>query len=232
MGVRAPDIGTTVLLVDDEEAITDAFGAALELEGFTVNTAHRAAEAVAQIDESPPDIVVLDMILPDGSGVDVCAAIRRRSSVPILMISGQSAEIHVIAALEAGADDYLIKPFGSAELVARIRAALRRSFAPEPTHSFVQVGPLTLAPDRLRAWVHGQPIDLPEKEFAVLELLARNHGRVVTRANVIRELTGSDDGMSSKALDATVRRLRQKLPALSGAIVTVRGVGFRLEPDA
>lgn len=228
--MRAPDIGTTVLLVDDELAITDAFGAALELDGFTVRVAHRGEDALAIVDEAPPDVVVLDVMLPDSSGIDVCETIRRRSRVPILMISAQATETAVIAALEAGADDYLIKPFGIAELVARIRAALRRSSPPEHLDAPVQVGPITLAPGHDRVWVRGQAVDLPEKELTVLELLMRNHGRVVTRASLARDLSGNDAGMSSKAIDATVRRLRQKLGDAGGSIVTVRGVGFRFEP--
>jgi len=225
VGVRAPDIDTTVLLVDDEEAITDAFGAALELQGFTVTVAHRAADAVALVDEATPDVVLLDLLLPDSSGIEVCRSIRKRSPVPILMISGRATEADVVAALEAGADDYLVKPFGVAELVARIRAALRRSSPASPADALLQAGPVTLAPGRRRVWVRGHALDLPDREFAVLEVLVRNQGRVVSRASVTR-------GLSSKALDATVRRLRQKLGDSAGAIVTVRGVGFRFEPDA
>jgi len=221
-----------VLLVDDEAAITDAFGDALELQGFTVAVAHRGADAMALVDEAKPDVVVLDVVLPDSSGVDVCAAIRRRSQVPILMISGRATEADVIAALEAGADDYLVKPFGIAELVARIRAALRRSTPATPANALLQAGPVTLAPALRRTWVQGQAVDLPAREYAVLEVLVQSQTRVVTRASIIRELSGAEGGMSSKALDAAVRRLRQKLGDAAGTIVTVRGVGFRFESDA
>ena len=230
VGVRAPDIDTTVLLVDDEEAVTDAISAALEMQGFTVTVARHGADAVAVVEEAPPDVVVLDVTLPDSPGIKVCRTIRRRSTVPILMISREAAETEVIAALEAGADDYLVRPFGVAELVARIRAALRRSSTPEPVDALMQVGPITLAPLRHRAWLRGQGIDLPDKEFGVLEVLVRNAGRVVTRASLVRELYGSDGAVSNKALDATVRRLREKLGDAGHSIVTVRGVGFRFEP--
>jgi two-component system response regulator RegX3 len=230
--VRAPDIDTTVLLVDDEEAVTDAISAALEMQGFTVTVACRGADALSRMEQGPLDVVILDVTLPDSPGIKVCRAIRQRSHVPILMISGGATETEVIAALEAGADDYLVRPFGIAELVARIRAALRRASPPYPTDALVQVGPLTLAPLRHRAWLHGQGIELPDKEFGVLEVLVRNPGRVVTRASLVRELYGSDSAVSNKALDATVRRLRQKLGDARQSIVTVRGVGFRLEPPS
>lgn len=230
--VRAPGIDTTVLLVDDDEAITDAFGLSLVQQGFTVAVAHTGADAASVFETEAPDVVVLDVVLPDISGIAVCDTLRRRSSVPILMISGRQSEVDVVAALEAGADDYLVKPFGTAELVARIRAALRRSGPRQPVDALLQVGTLALAPERRRAWVGGQALDLPDKEFALLEVLVLHPGRVVTRASVTRELWSTEGAVGNKALDAAVRRLRQKLAGRAGRIVTVRGVGFRYEPDA
>ncbi|MBV8160037.1 MAG: response regulator transcription factor [Acidimicrobiia bacterium] len=227
--MRAPAIDTTVLLVDDVAEITELFGATLELQGFSVVVAHRGREALERFEDEAPDVAVLDVVLPDMSGIAVCETIRNRSAIPILMISGRASEVEVIAALEAGADDYIVKPFGGAELVARIRAALRRSDAAEPQRAFLRVGLLTISPGRQQAWLGGEALNLPDKEFAVLEALAGHPDRVVTRASLMRDVW-ADGSVSNKALDATVRRLRQKLGDAAGSIVTVRGVGFRLEP--
>jgi DNA-binding response OmpR family regulator len=219
-------------LVDDEPAIADAFGTALELQGFSLEVAHRGGEALECFKNLTPDVVLLDIGLPDMSGLAVCASIRQISSVPILIISGRTSEADVIAALQAGADDYLPKPFGRAELVARIRAALRRSIPSEPTSAVLTVGGLTLSPERRRAWLNGQALDLHDKEFALLEALLRSPERVVTRASLIREVWGGEKSVTNKALDATVRRLRQKLGDRGAGIVTVRGVGLRFERPA
>lgn len=228
--MRAPTIDTTVLLVDDEPGVTDALGTALELQGFTVRVAHRGDEGMDAFSQANPDVVVLDVALPDASGIEVAEAIRRQSPVPILMISGHNSEVQVIAALEAGADDYLVKPFGVAELVARIRAALRRSSPAGPAQELIQVGILTVAAGRGRAWLRGQALSLPDKEFALLEALVRSPDRVVSRAGLMRDVWGADGSVTNKALDAAVRRLRQKLGTSAGTITTVRGVGFRFEP--
>jgi len=218
-----------VLLVDDEEAITDVFGSSLEHQGFTVVVAHGGKKALECVEEKTPDVVVLDVVLADMSGIAVCSAIRGRSSVPILMISGRASEADVIAALDAGADDYLVKPFGVAELVARIRAALRRSGSVERPDALMTVGPITVSSGRRQAWLRGQALSLPDKELALLEALVRSPNRVVTRASVMRDVWSSEGAVSNKALDAAVRRLRQKLGDVGDCIVTVRGVGFRLE---
>jgi DNA-binding response OmpR family regulator len=147
------------------------------------------------------------------------------------MISGRASETDVIAALEAGADDYLVKPFGTAVLVARIRAALRRSTPTDAPDALLRAGVLSLSPGRRQAWLQGQALDLPDKEFALLEALVRHPGRIITRASVMRDVWGSEGSVTKKALDATMRRLRQKLGDSGASIVTVRGVGFRLEPD-
>jgi DNA-binding response OmpR family regulator len=220
-----------VLLVDDERTVADVFSTALEAQGFTVALAHGGKETLKVFQELAPDVVVLDVVLPDMSGIAVCETIRKRSSVPIVMISGRATETDVIAALEAGADDYLIKPFGTAVLVARIRAALRRSSPADAPDALLQVGILTVSPGRGQAWLRGQALDLPDKEFALLEALVRHPGRIITRASIMRDVWGSEGSVSKKALDATMRRLRQKLGDRGGSIVTVRGVGFRLEPD-
>ncbi|MBV8979843.1 MAG: response regulator transcription factor [Acidimicrobiia bacterium] len=228
--MRAPAIDTTVLLIDDDPSITEVFGTALELQGFTVTIAHGGRDGLSCLDAGAPNVILLDVALPDMSGIAVCEAMRKLTTAPILMISGRASETDVIAALEAGADDYLIKPFGTAELVARIRAALRRTTPMEEGDALVGAGLLTLSPGRHRAWLRGQALDLLDKEFALLEALLRNPDRVVTRAALIREVWRGDTSVTNKALDATVRRLRQKLGEAAGSIVTVRGVGFRIEP--
>ncbi|MBV9043319.1 MAG: response regulator transcription factor [Acidimicrobiia bacterium] len=228
--MRAPAIDTTVLLIDDDPSITELFGTAFERQGFTVAISHRGREGLSRVEAASPDVIVLDVVLPDMSGIAVCEAMRKLTTAPILMISGRASEADVVGALEAGADDYLIKPFGTAELVARMRAALRRSTPAEPPDSLITAGVLSLSPSRRRAWLRGQALDLPDKEFSLLEALLRSPDRVVTRAALMREVWGGDTSVTNKALDATVRRLRQKLGDAAGGIVTVRGVGFRFEP--
>src|SRR5581483_8590517 len=193
---------------------------------FTVVVAHGGKKALECVEEKTPDVVVLDVVLADMSGIAVCSAIRGRSSVPILMISGRASEADVIAALDAGADDYLVKPFGVAELVARIRADLRRSGSVERPDALMTVGPITVSSRRRQAWLRGQALSLPDKELALLEALVRSPNRVVTRASVMRDVWSSEGAVSNKALDAAVRRLRQKLGDVGDCIVTVRGVGF------
>jgi two-component system response regulator RegX3 len=220
---------TSVLLVDDDEAVRDALGGALRLEGFDVEGAGDATEALAAFERVGSDVVLLDLVLPGASGLEVCREIRRRSTVPILMISGRGGEGDVVSALGMGADDYLVKPFGVPELIARIRAALRRSPRRERRggDEIVRVGDLQLQLGSGRAWISGKPLDLTANEFDLLEVLVRHAGKVLTRADLaadVREL----DGLSRKTIDARMRRLRTKLPG-GQWIATVRGVGFRFE---
>jgi two-component system response regulator RegX3 len=223
---------TQVLLVDDEEAVREALAGALRLDGFEVEVAGDAAEALAAFERVGPDVVLLDVVLPGQSGLEICRDIRRRSLVPILMISGRGREGDVVSALGMGADDYLVKPFGIPELIARIRAALRRS-PPRQLRGgdeIIQVGELQLQLGSGRAWVGGKPLELATPEFDLLEVLVRHAGKVLTRADLAAE-NRDLDGLSRKTIDARMRRLRSKLPS-DRWISTVRGVGFRFEGGA
>jgi two-component system response regulator RegX3 len=204
-------------------------GGALRLEGFDVEVAGDATEALAAFERVGSDVVLLDLVLPDTSGLQVCREIRRRSTVPILMISGRGGEGDIVSALGMGADDYLVKPFGVPELIARIRAALRRSPRRERRggDEIVRVGDLQLQLGSGRAWISGKPLDLTSNEFDLLEVLVRHAGKVLTRADLAADVRDLD-GLSRKTIDARMRRLRSKLPG-DRWIATVRGVGFRFE---
>ena len=226
----------TVLVVEDEESITTPLTAALAREGFDAAVAATAAEALELAGSLKPDLVLLDLMLPDGSGLDVCRELRRTSSVPIIVVTARGDEADRVVGLELGADDYVVKPFSARELVARMRAVLRRAEAPadrggdEP----IRVGALVVDPSRRTASVGGEALDLSRKEFEVLCLLAREAGRVVTRERLIEDVWDTTWFGSTKTLDVHVSALRRKLGDDSAAprfIHTVRGVGFRLATE-
>jgi two-component system response regulator RegX3 len=229
----------TVLMVEDESSITEPLTEALEREGFLTEVARTAEEALAVAQRSLPDLVLLDVMLPDGSGYDVCRSLRERSDVPIIMLTARGEETDRIVGLELGADDYIVKPFSAREVAARIRAVLRRSAAtgrgPE-REGPLAAGPLSLDPDRRTATHDGRELDLTRKEFELLELLMREAGSVVSRERLIDEVWDVNWFGSTKTLDVHVSSLRRKLGDDSAAprfIHTVRGVGFRFEdPDA
>jgi len=229
----------TILVVDDEESYRDALSVALEREGFHVVTASDGPEAVERFDSSHPALVLLDVMLPRMSGVDVCREIRTRSQVPIIMVTARNAEIDAVVGLEVGADDYVTKPFRLRELVARVRAALRR--APRPgavggsPEETIEVGDVCVDIARHEVVVHGSLVPLPLKEFELLELLMLNAGRVLTRDVLIDRIWGPNYYGDTKTLDVHVKRLRSKIeddPAHPTRIVTVRGVGYRYERAA
>jgi two-component system, OmpR family, response regulator RegX3 len=223
-----------VLLVEDETSITVPFSKALQREGFdpvVAGTAARALELAEQID---PDIVLLDLTLPDGDGRDVCRALRRRSSVPIVMLTARGTETDRIVGLELGADDYVVKPFSGAEVIARIRAVLRRTGAaggaPDRPADPVVVGDLEVDPAARRARLKGSELQLSRKEFDLLAELVTHAGRVVTREDLMARVWDENWFGSTKTLDVHVRWLRQKLddsPDSPRYLHTVRGVGFR-----
>jgi len=225
-----------VLVVDDEPSFLDALRSGLEREGFRVHTAADGVEALDKVAELEPDLVLLDVMLPRMSGIDVCRRIRQVSQVPIIMVTAKGEEIDAVVGLEVGADDYVAKPYRLRELVARIRAVLRR--APVAAGVMVDddevmtVGEVALYPQRHEVTVGGEALHLPLKEFELLELLLENSGRVVTRERLIDEVWGHDYVGDTKTLDVHVKRLRAKIepdPSLPVRITTVRGVGYRYE---
>jgi two-component system response regulator RegX3 len=226
----------TILVVDDEESYRDALSIALEREGYHVETAADGPEAIEQFDRTRPALVLLDVMLPRMSGVDVCRELRTRSQVPIIMVTAKTAEIDAVVGLEVGADDYVTKPFRLRELVARVRAALRR--APRSgveagdAEDMIEIGDVRVDVARHEVSVHGQLVPLPLKEFELLELLMLNAGRVLTRDVLIDRIWGPNYFGDTKTLDVHVKRLRSKIeedPANPTRIVTVRGVGYRYE---
>jgi two-component system response regulator RegX3 len=222
----------TILLVEDEESITAPLSEALEREGFEARVARTAAESLELAGEVGPDLVLLDLMLPDGSGFDVCRELRRTSRVPIIMLTARGDEADRVVGLELGADDYVVKPFSAREVVARIRAVLRRTETPAPDESrdAIRIGDLRIDPARRSATLDTQPLELSRKEFELLHLLMREAGSVVTRERLIDEVWDVNWFGSTKTLDVHVSALRKKLgddPNEPRYLHTVRGVGFR-----
>jgi two-component system, OmpR family, response regulator RegX3 len=225
-----------ILVVDDEESYRDALSVALEREGFRVALAADGQEALDQFEATRPSLVLLDVMLPRISGVDVCRELRSRTRVPIIMVTARSAEIDAVVGLEVGADDYVSKPFRLRELIARVRAALRRSSEEEADETTVEevleVGDVRLDAARHEVSVRGEPVALPLKEFELLELLLANAGRVLTRDVLIDRIWGPNYFGDTKTLDVHVKRLRAKVeedPSNPSRVVTIRGVGYRYE---
>jgi two-component system, OmpR family, response regulator RegX3 len=220
----------TILLVEDEESITTPLAEALERDGFHTEIAHTVADGLAKGKAVRPDLVLLDIGLPDGSGLDVCRELRTSSSVPIIILSARGEEADRVVGLELGADDYVVKPFSSAEVIARIRAVLRRTgreSAPDPP---VEIGGLRLDPGARSATLDGAPLDLSRKEFDLLARLMRDAGRVVTREDLMSDVWDENWFGSTKTLDVHIGFLRRKLDddaADPRFLHTVRGVGFR-----
>jgi two-component system, OmpR family, response regulator RegX3 len=226
-----------VLVVEDEASFVEALSIGLRREGFQVEVAVDGYDALDRFDIVRPDLVLLDVMLPRISGIDVCRQLRKRSQVPIIMVTAKGAEIDTVVGLEVGADDYVTKPYRLRELVARMRAVLRRSpgdQAGELGPAAVTVGNVSLDPDEHTVNVNGQPLALPLKEFELLHVLLANAGRVLPRDTLIDRVWGSDYVGDTKTLDVHVKRLRAKVeddPARPERIVTVRGVGYRYEQN-
>jgi two-component system response regulator RegX3 len=224
---------TRVLVVEDEESFSDALSYMLRKEGFDPVVATSGPQALAEFDRGGADIVLLDLMLPGLPGTEVCRQLRSRSGVPIIMLTAKDAEVDKVVGLELGADDYVTKPYSARELVARIRAVLRRRGEVEaPADSALEAGPVRMDVDRHVVSVDGEPVALPLKEFDLLELLMRNAGRVLTRVQLIDRVWGSDYVGDTKTLDVHVKRLRAKIepdPANPKYLVTVRGLGYKLE---
>ncbi|KAB1915387.1 response regulator transcription factor [Micromonospora sp. AMSO31t] len=224
-----------VLVVEDEESFSDALSYMLRKEGFEVSVAATGPSALTEFDRTGADIVLLDLMLPEMSGTEVCRQLRQRSHVPIIMVTARDSEIDKVVGLEIGADDYVTKPYSPRELVARIRAVLRRQTA-DATESgapTLAAGPVRMDIERHVVTVDGGAVQLPLKEFELLELLLRNAGRVLTRGQLIDRVWGADYVGDTKTLDVHVKRLRSKVepePSAPRYIVTVRGLGYKFEP--
>jgi two-component system, OmpR family, response regulator RegX3 len=226
---------TRVLVVEDEESFSDALSFMLRREGYDVGVAADGIDALAQFERAGADLILLDLMLPGLSGTEVCRQIRQKSNVPIIMVTAKDGEVDKVVGLELGADDYVTKPFSSRELVARIRAVLRRRGEPEegPGPVVIEAGPVRMDIERHTVMIRDQPVAMPLKEFDLLELLMRNAGRVLTRGQLIDRVWGSDYVGDTKTLDVHMKRLRTKVeqdPGKPVHLITVRGLGYKFEP--
>lgn len=227
----------TILVVDDEESFIEALQVGLKREGFRVEVARDGAEALAVFDAVRPDAVLLDVMLPKISGTDVCREIRKKSTVPIIMVSAKGAEINTVVGLEVGADDYIVKPYRLRELVARLRAALRRGALSSTMEEVtgvgtVAIGGVSIDPEQHIVTIRGDVTKLPLKEFELLYILMSNAGRVLTRETLIDRVWGADYFGDTKTLDVHVKRLRAKIekePSDPQLVVTIRGLGYKYE---
>ena len=227
----------TILVVDDEESFIEALQVGLKREGFRVEVARDGAEALAVFDSVRPDAVLLDVMLPKVSGTDVCREIRKKSTVPIIMVSAKGAEIDTVVGLEVGADDYITKPYRLRELVARLRAALRRGALSNSEEDIagigrVAIGAVFIDPEQHIVSIRGVVTKLPLKEFELLYILMSNAGRVLTRETLIDRVWGTDYFGDTKTLDVHIKRLRAKIeqePADPRLVVTIRGLGYKYE---
>ena len=224
---------TRVLIVEDEESFADPLAFLLRKEGFTAALAGTGQEALEEFDRNGADIVLLDLMLPGMSGTDVCKALRQRSAVPVIMVTARDSEIDKVVGLELGADDYVTKPYSARELIARIRAVLRRGGESEELlPQVLEAGPVRMDVERHVVTVSGGEVPLPLKEFDLLEYLLRNVGRVLTRGQLIDRVWGADYVGDTKTLDVHVKRLRSKIEPDPGSprhLVTVRGLGYKFE---
>jgi len=224
---------TRLLVVEDEESFQDALSHMLRREGYEVTVSGTGPDALAEFERHGADLVLLDVMLPGLSGTEVCRQLRQTSAVPVIMLTARDSEVDKVVGLELGADDYVTKPFSSRELVARIKAVLRRrGESDELLPPTLEAGPVRMDVDRHTVSVGGGPISLPLKEFELLELLLRNAGRVLTRGQLIDRVWGADYVGDTKTLDVHVKRLRAKIerePGNPQHLVTVRGLGYKFE---
>lgn len=225
-----------VLIVEDEDALAEPLAFLLRKEGFEVTVVGDGPSALAEFERKGADIVLLDLMLPGMSGTDVCKQLRARSAVPVIMVTARDSEIDKVVGLEIGADDYVTKPYSARELIARVRAVLRRGSEVDgdgaADSTVLEAGPVRMDVDRHTVAVRGEAITLPLKEFDLLEYLMRNSGRVLTRGQLIDRVWGADYVGDTKTLDVHVKRLRAKIeddPARPQHLVTVRGLGYKLE---
>jgi two-component system response regulator RegX3 len=224
---------TRILLVEDERSISEPLAYLLEREGYHVSVASNGRTAIADFDSTDTDLVLLDLMLPGLPGTEVARQIRLVSSVPIIMLTAKDSEVDIVVGLELGADDYVTKPYSTRELLARIRAVLRRRVDVDETpESILEVGPVRMDTERHMVTVNGQMTAMPLKEYELLELLLRNAGRVLTRGQLIDRVWGTDYFGDTKTLDVHIKRIRAKIeakPSEPALLLTVRGLGYRLE---
>ncbi len=222
----------SLLLVEDSDELRDTLAFLLSREGYDVKQAADGAVGLEAFQRDEPDVIVLDLMLPEVPGIEVCRRVRRTSDVPIVMLTAKTGEADIVLGLESGADDYVTKPFSTPELLARLRSVLRRRRPVASDETMLVVGGLRLDAERHRVNVDGEEVSMPLREFELLEQLMRNPGRVLTRASLIDTIWGADYFGDTKTLDVHVRRLRAKIepdPAHPTRLVTVRGLGYRLE---
>jgi two-component system response regulator RegX3 len=224
---------TRILVVEDEESFREGLQYMLSREGFEVVLASDGAQGITEFDKTAPDLVLLDWMLPEFSGIEVCKYIRTKSSIPVIMLTAKDTEVDKVVGLELGADDYVTKPFSTAELLARIRAVLRRGGDIDiPNASIIENGPIRIDIDRHAISVNGEAVSMPLKEFELLEYLMRNSGRVLTRGQLMDRIWGSNYHGDGKTLDVHIKRIRSKIepdPASPIYLTTVRGLGYRFE---
>ncbi len=225
---------SSVLVVEDEQSLREPLVYILQREGFDVLEAVDGPSALLQWQNNSPDLILLDLMLPGMSGVDVCREIRTQSNVPIIMVTAKDSEVDKVVGLEIGADDYVVKPYSTRELLARIKAVLRRGAVQDSneSRSVLEAGPVRLDTERHAVTVNGQPVTLPLKEFELLEYLMDNTNRVLTRGQIIDRVWGSNYYGDTKTLDVHVKRIRSKIepdPANPQFIMTVRGLGYKFE---
>jgi two-component system response regulator RegX3 len=224
---------TSILIVEDEQSLSEPLAYLLEREGYETTIAADGVAAVAEFERNGADLVLLDLMLPGLSGTEVCREIRTRSTVPIIMLTAKDSEIDIVVGLELGADDYVTKPYSTRELLARIRAVLRRRLEVDDDHeAILEAGSVRMDVERHTVSVDGNETAMPLKEFELLELLLRNSGRVLTRGQLIDRVWGADYFGDTKTLDVHIKRIRsriEKVPSEPTMLVTVRGLGYRFE---
>jgi len=224
---------TSILIVEDEQSLSEPLAYLLEREGYETTIAADGVTAVAEFERNGADLVLLDLMLPGLSGTEVCREIRTRSTVPIIMLTAKDSEIDIVVGLELGADDYVTKPYSTRELLARIRAVLRRRIEVDDDHeAILEAGSVRMDVERHTVSVDGNETAMPLKEFELLELLLRNSGRVLTRGQLIDRVWGADYFGDTKTLDVHIKRIRSRIeekPSDPRMLVTVRGLGYRFE---
>jgi two-component system response regulator RegX3 len=223
---------TRILIVEDESSLSEPLAFLLEREGYETEIAADGPAAISEFDKNGADLVLLDLMLPGLPGTEVCRELRTRSSVPIIMLTAKDSEVDIVVGLELGADDYVTKPYSTRELLARIRAVLRRRVEVDDSDAVLEAGSVRMDVDRHTVSVDGNEVPMPLKEFELLELLLRNSGRVLTRGQLIDRVWGADYFGDTKTLDVHVKRIRSKIektPSDPVMLVTVRGLGYRFE---